>query len=809
MRPNKFLPLWAALACVLSSFGQETALRVVDADGRGIPGAALVGAAGTGYVTDGQGWIGLPDSAMAGNGAWLLRCLGFADRMVDAADLRRGGTYRMEEAVLDLPQALVEAVSLTGGQPLGIPGSVAVLSARELQRQGDVDVHRALRSVPGVYVQEEDGFGLRPNIGLRGSGSERSSRISVLEDGVPIAPAPYTAPSAYYFPSIGRMSGIEVLKGASQIAYGPNTIGGAVNLISTPIPAGSSGRIDGRLGDFGTGRCHVHAGSGSGRIGWLVEALQTGSRGFKELDGGGPVGFNKLDLMGKLRWTSRDGARVGQRVELKVAGVSEVSHATYSGLLAEDFAGAPFRRYLGSAKDRMDAGQRQVVLTHVLELKQGWRWTHRAYATRFDRDWYKVDRVAGEGQEWVKLGALLASADTSAVWRSAMGVFRDGADGEVRLKHNNRTYHARGVESKWTWDGHNTGWQRFEAAIRLHEDGMDRFQWTDDWHMVDGTLASPEWGLPGSESNRVEWSRAAAGYAQARWSQRGWSLYPGFRVESIRSGRDDYGTGDVERTGINLDVRRNRTVVVLPGMGFRKNLDAEWSVFAGLHRGFLPPGSDAEVAPEFAWNSEFGVRWVRAKAEATAVAFSHFGRNLQGSDFASSGGAGDGAVFNGGATRVMGIEASVKATNGVRPNEGHRLEWGVNYTFTDGRFTESFSSGFEPWGQVESGDALPYLARHQAMMQVGWYRAKWSMDGALTVAGGMRTVAGSEPLDQVATVGACTVLDATVRHRLDMGFTLVVGARNLLNAVYTAAARPAGLRPGLPRLVTGGFSLVF
>ena len=340
MRPNNLFLLFFGCALCVSAAAQST-VRIVDADGRGIPGVALIAPDGAGFVTDGQGELEL-DGDQTVSGEWRLRCLGFVDRTLAAAALFADAPIRLEEAVLDLPQALVEAVTMTGGRPMGVPGAVTVLSAKTLRRHGDVDVSRALRSVPGVYIQEEDGFGLRPNIGLRGSGSERSSRISVLEDGVPIAPAPYTAPSAYYFPSAGRMNGIEVLKGASQIAHGPNTVGGAINLISTPIPAELSGRVDGRIGSFGTGRLHVHVGDGSGRIGWMVEALQAGSQGFKALDGGGPTGFDKLDLLGKLRWSSAVDARFDQRVELKLGRVSELSHETYAGLTDADFAQTPY-----------------------------------------------------------------------------------------------------------------------------------------------------------------------------------------------------------------------------------------------------------------------------------------------------------------------------------------------------------------------------------------------------------------------------------------------------------------------------------
>ena len=163
---------------------------------------------------------------------------------------------------------VIDSITIIGkrSELADIPGSAHVIDAEELAEFAQSDVLRVLRSVPGVYVQEEEGFGLRPNIGIRGSGLDRSARIALLEDGVLIAPAPYAAASAYYFPTQRRMSAVEVLKGPSSVAVGPRTTGGAMNKISTPIPDALAANADLRLGDDNTMDAHVNVGNRGDRF---------------------------------------------------------------------------------------------------------------------------------------------------------------------------------------------------------------------------------------------------------------------------------------------------------------------------------------------------------------------------------------------------------------------------------------------------------------------------------------------------------------------------------------------------------------
>ena len=248
--------------------------------------------------------------------------------------LAQDSTFHMVSMWHGIPEATVSAVGLASGASGldEVPGSLHLITSKELKRFSYTDPLRTLRTVSGVNITEEDGFGLRPNIGLRGSGTERSSRITIMEDGILIAPAPYTASSAYYFPSISRMSSVEILKGSSQIAFGPQTASGAINLISTQIPDAELFSFSMSNGSFNNRYIHTYVGSSiaseKGTLGYLIEFLAIGSDGFKILDNEDPTGFNKSDRLAKLKWSSPVSASVKQSLQLKLADVNETSHET-------------------------------------------------------------------------------------------------------------------------------------------------------------------------------------------------------------------------------------------------------------------------------------------------------------------------------------------------------------------------------------------------------------------------------------------------------------------------------------------------
>lgn len=821
MTALRFLFLLVVLPAVVVAQPVRTGVvagTVTDARGLPVPSANVVLDGTTaGAATDAEGRFRF--SARPGVHTLVVSGLGYRTERRPVTVVA-GGEVRLEVVLADQPVPIAEVVvtareMLTGG-PAGIrdlPGSAHYIGVEQLRAHADIDPLRVLREIPGVNVQEEEGYGLRPNIGLRGVGTERTSKVTVMEDGVLMAPAPYAAPAAYYFPTLGRMHGVEVRKGASQIKYGPYTTAGAINLISTPIPSEFAGYVEGFVGDNEARNAHVHVGASYRNVGFLVETYQSNVAGFKEifplrdLD----TGFEKGDYLAKLRLNTSPGARVYQAVELRLSRTDEVSRETYLGLTAEDFRRTPFRRYAGSQVDRMDAAQRSAVLRHVAVFPGRVDVTTTLYRNTFARNWYKLQSVRAPGGPNRGLAAVLAEPERFpaelALLRGEVTTTNGLLDGTLVVRANNRTYVSEGVQSVLGL-GFDLGptTSTLEVGVRLHRDAMDRLQWEDDYRMTPaGQMNRVSVGVPGSQDNRIDAAEALAAFAQAEIVAGRLTLTPGVRHERITMWQENFGRNDPERTGAQLERRENAVSVWVPGVAARVALTGAVDVFGGVHRGFAPPSSQEGVRPELSVNYELGLRYETPILAGQLVGYFNDYDNLLGSDLAAGGGAGTTDQFNGGEVHVYGLELTTSADLAPLARlRGLRLPARLAYAFTDATFRSNFQSTFGPWGTVEVGDEVPYVARHQAAASLGAEWGRTGVDLRAAYTGTRRARAGQGPIPEQDRLGAHTVVDLSARYAVDGRTTVFGGVRNLFDEVYVAAMRPAGLRPGLPRTVFVG-----
>ncbi len=718
----------------------------------------------------------------------------------------------LDESVLDLPGVVVEANTMTGGHSgiRDIPGSAYYLSPKEMQKFSYADVNRTLRTVPGVNLQEEDGFGLRPNIGLRGTGVERTSKITIMEDGVLSAPAPYSSPAAYYFPTIGRMNAVEILKGSSQIKYGPFTTGGAINLISSHIPAVFGGRLHLSAGSYGSRNVHTHVGNSHKNVGYMVETYQYSSDGFKKLDNGGNTGFDKKDYLVKFRVNTNPGSKVYQSLGVKIGHSTEISDETYLGLTEADFKASPYRRYAASQMDVMTTNHHQYAITHVLKPSNFFDITTTAYRNEFHRNWYKLDAVKDSAGTKTSIANLLENPgnylDSYEILTGVTGTRQDA----LYVKANDRSYEAQGIQTVLGFNFQTSEWSHsINLGFRYHTDEMDRFQSEDQYSMNNGVMMLTKAGKAGTESNQIAEANAIAAYLQYNLKFRNLTFVPGVRFESIELSQLDYGKTDPERTGANLKQSGNKVDVFIPGAGIDYKISHALSVFAGVHKGFAPPGVKEETRPEESLNYELGVRYVQNGFNGNIIGFYNDYKNLLGSDMAASGGTGSGDLFNGGKAQASGLELLLSYDLLYSKNGNLHLPLTLAYTFTDAAFKSSFVSTYEDWGTVNDGDELPYLAKNQLSLLLSLEHRLFSLNLSAKYMDAMRTHPGKGEMTEGAKTDQSFILDASASASVHQNIKVFAGMNNLADETYIVATRPAGLRPGMPRMIQVGLKADF
>jgi Fe(3+) dicitrate transport protein len=663
-----------------------------------------------------------------------------------------------------------------------LEGTGTVLDSEELGPFFHTDINEILRQVPGVYVRPEEGYGFFPNISIRGNDPSRSGKVTILEDGVPSSPAPFSDPAAYYSPTAGRMAGFEILKGSSQLKYGPNTTGGVINYISTPIPNEQKSYFRASYGDYSEVVSHAYSGGklnfGGGQLGYLLEVFDHRSDGWKNLNMA-PLNMvnqempiSKTDMNFKLGYEFASGGYL----EFKYGNTFMDSDVSYQGEpdLAT-FNSSPYSVPFTAAWDNMDSHQHRYYLRYLTEFSENVGLTTTLFHNEFNRNWYKMNSESE---------ATFGSTPTGDfTWTN---------------KNNNRNYKTTGLQGNVDI---LLGANDIDLGFRIMKEDYTQNPYTVDSYEYNSTNKSVKitsgdvitTGLdPYLHSESMEL------YLTDTITIGSLNVTPGIRYTSVDyTYKSDKGTLDD----------------TLVGIGANYELAESTILFAGLHQGHAMPGSKAAANTatsrkeiEESVSFEIGLRGALGKLFYEVAFFNTDFNNLLAAKSASTG---VNNTFNVGDANTRGLEGYLAADLGE--NFGIGIPVSLTATFTDSEFdalrpdtTGGTFTGTGVYAGAEVGNTFGYIPDTQLNFRIGLefdnkstYLNYHYQDDVFTTAG------NTESIDSYG------VLDWSGFLEIKEGVTAFAKVTNLTDNDYAHSDLPRGYRPGAPRIWSLGMEFDF
>lgn len=663
------------------------------------------------------------------------------------------------------------------------------VTAVDLAESRVLTVNEALRKLPGLFARDEEGLGLRPNLGIRGLNPTRSAKILLLEDGLPLTFAPYGDNATYFHPALERFERIELLKNSGQIAFGPQTIGGIINYISAPTPERRQGRLTARAGNLGLRALDLEIGDtlDASGTGWRLDATHKrsfGSRDNIELDVG-DAGLKVEQDIGER-----------QSLTLRANAYRERSQVPYSGLTVEEYRRAP--RANPFIHDFFDVDREAVSLVHGLKASSSTTLRTAIYHTRLQRDWWRQSSNSRQRPN-----------DASDPGCGGMGNLSAGCGNEGR----NRFYTTFGVEPRLQHSGQLDNGIEYRALVGLrhHREYQHRLQLNGDtpWARSAGT------GINGGvREDNVREVAAESGFIELTVNYGRLSITPGVRYEQIRFDREDR----LRRTAGSTSLTE-----LIPGISIQAELDEGLALFGGVHRGFAPPrvedvigssGASVELDPELSWNRELGLRWSAdvASGAATHLEVAVFDMDFSNQIIPASLAGGVGATLtNGGSTRHRGIEVLGEwrgaLASAVQPKLRFTSTW-----LREARFLGERYSSIDARQRID-GRRLPYAAEFLATLTMG---AVWQNGLSLQLEGHYVGAMFTDDLNSVplsadgqrGRIDGHVTWNVTANYHATEQLAWFAGVKNLTDRLYIADLS-RGIVPGPPRQLQAGFEYRF
>lgn len=664
-------------------------------------------------------------------------------------------------------------------------GTAAVIDGRTLEESRVFNVNEALRKVPGVHVREEEGVGLRPNIGIRGLNPTRSTKTLLLEDGLPLSFAPYGDNASYYHPPIDRYESIEVSKGSQVIRFGPQTAGGVINYI-TPEPQKEFGGLVGlAAGTRGYLNGHVMA-TGNGAILDLYR---------KESDGARDNMHSRLDDL-NFKWAGQ--LNDDHKLVLRATYFKEYSQLTYSGLTQAEYVNLG-ARYNPFKNDFFDASRTGLSATHEMRLNADTKVLTSVYGAYFDRDWWR--QASDTGTSATALNCQGQTGELRLLGTALTDTQLNGCKMQGRL----RQYTTAGIDSRV-----QTRHQLFgvasdlEMGIKYQHEIQDRRQenFTSYTQYIAGT------GMTLGE-NQQRRTNATSGFIANRFQLNDrLALTPIARVEYIQHERIN---------AINNTRGTTSFTEIVPGISATYQLAESTHLYGGVHKGFSPPrvedainssGGTVDLSAERSVNAELGIR--SSPSRDVNVDIAVFRNNF--SNLVQVGSiAGGSTAYQEGRALFQGLELATqfdKLTTALAGNLFARGSWTWLPT-ADQKSSFSSSAGV---GAI--GNRLPYAPEHLLNLTLG-YRApsNWNTRAEYVFIGKQYSDFANTVTPAATSNGQTGLIDAygiwnVVANYTVGSATLFVTAKNLTDQTYIVD-RTRGIQVGMPRTLQAGIRYAF
>lgn len=647
-------------------------------------------------------------------------------------------------------------------QALGkLPGAVAVIEKEALELKQPISTQDALKAVPGIVIREEEGYGFIPNIGMRGLNPNRSQKLLVLEDGVPVAPGLFLANESYYSPRIERMESIEVLKGAAGLRYGPTTIGGVINYKTKDPQEGV--KLTAKTGSHGYGLVGLDAGGGNESGDTIAGISAITSRG----DGFRHNGFDMTDVVLK------GGRQINENqwVSAKFTYYDNAVNTSYVGLRKNEYLSDPDKN--PAPNDYFITDRQSFDINHEWDISSAVKLNTLLYWTQLSRDFWRRDIQSKNAN-----GTTFRSCDSSLT------------ASQYCMTGRNRDFEMMGMDTRM-FITHNSFGLKNEAEIgvRLHSDHLSNqtVRSKTDPNARTGTLTG----------NVTEKAEGLALYAQNRFELSPQvAVTPGLRVENYQQKLKN------ELNGVGGSTSNAE---IVPGIGATWQLVPQAQLFAGVFKGFSPAmtataissdGVDQQLDAERSSNYEIGVRGILQKLTYEATAFRM--------DFANQ-------IIN------QSLSGAVDMANaGKTLNQG--LEFALAYDLgsgwkIDGNGTYVATAEFKNDALGPKGNRLPYAPEFTGNANISYNVGGLKLNlAAYYLTSQYADAANTELETDDGTKGkipAYTTFNVNAYYAVDKHLSLFASVKNLTDKKYIASRNPDGIFPGAERNVEVGASYTF